>query len=353
MKRRTFVESLGAGALALRGWPARGPGMPARRPAGHWAWVHGGGGEGAAALRRRFNRLHAAGFEGVHVGSADPAIADAAHEAGLTFSRWTWTLNRSGDAWVKEHHPEWFTVSREGKSSLEHPPYVGYYQWLCPTRQAVRDYLGDAIAEIAADPRVDMVHLDYVRHCDVILPRGLWAKYGLVQDHEMAEFDFCYCGACRRAFVEAGGTDPLELHDPAADAAWRRFRWDSVTTLVRQLADTVHGAGKRISAAVFPTPALARKLVRQAWDEWPLDAVFPMLYHRFYEEGIAWIGACAAAGRRALPARTPLYAGVYLPDLTPAELAAACRVATEAGAAGVSVFELAGLTDAHLDALAG
>ena len=59
---------------------------------------------------------------------------------------------------------------------------------------------------------------------------------------------------------------------------------------VRELADAVHGHGKPITAAVFPTPAIARRLVRQAWDEWPLDRVFPMLYHSFYLEDIPWIG---------------------------------------------------------------
>ena len=45
---------------------------------------------------------------------------------------------RNGDAWVQENHPEWFTVSRNLESSLEHPPYVGYYKWVCPSRGPVR-----------------------------------------------------------------------------------------------------------------------------------------------------------------------------------------------------------------------
>jgi uncharacterized lipoprotein YddW (UPF0748 family) len=253
---------------------------------------------------------------------------------------------------VKDHHPEWFTVSREGRSSLTDPPYVGYYQWLCPTREDVRDYLTSRVAAVAADPLVDMVHLDYIRHSDVILPRGLWAKYGLVQDREWPRFDFCYCEVCRAAFVAEGGTDPLLLPDPSADAGWRAFRWNSVTGLARQLALAVHGAGKRISAAVFPTPSLARRLVRQAWETWPLDAVFPMLYHRFYEEDVPWVGTSVGEGLQALPEGRPLYAGLYLPDLPPADLRAALQSATSAGAAGVSLFEIAGLTDAHLDVLA-
>jgi uncharacterized lipoprotein YddW (UPF0748 family) len=286
-------------------------------------------------------------------------LSRTARAEGLEFHRWIWTLNRSGDAWVKEHHPEWFTVSRNGESSLTNPPYVGYYQWLCPTRPEVRDYLASTVDELAQDDRLDGVHLDYVRHCDVVLPRGLWAKYGLIQDREHPEFDFCYCEVCRSRFREESGTDPLELPDPTADEAWRRFRWESVTGLVEALSRVARARGKPITAAVFPTPAIARRLVRQSWDRWPVDEVYPMLYHAFYEEGLGWIGRCVAEGLEGLSARTGsnapghLHAGLYLPDLPSAELAQAVRLAREAGAAGVSLFEMGGITDEHLEALAG
>jgi len=320
----------------------------------HWAWVHGGAKRSPEEWRGRFARLRGAGIAGVHVGGGDlQALSAAARAEGLAFSRWTWTLNRSGDAWVKANHPDWFTISRRGESSLEKPPYVGYYNWLCPTRLEVREYLAREAAQLAADPAVDQVHLDYVRHCDVILPVGLWEKYGLVQDHELPEFDFCYCEVCRAAFRRQSGVDPLDLPDPESDTDWRRFRWDSVTGLVRDLAQVVRGAGKPITAAVFPTPALARKLVRQAWDEWPLDAVFPMTYHAFYKEGIPWIGQAVREGIAALPDSRPLYAGLYLPDLSPEALGRAVRSAMDAGAAGVSLFEMDGLSDAHLAALSG
>ena len=149
---------------------------------------------------------------------------------------WTWTMNRSGDKVVKESHPEWFSVSREGKSSLTSPPYVGYYQWLCPTRPAVRAYLAGAMERVAATPGVDAVHLDYVRHPDVILPRNLWEQYKLVQDRELPPYDFCYCEACRERFGKETGRDPMALTDPAADVEWRRFRWRMVTETVEVLS---------------------------------------------------------------------------------------------------------------------
>jgi len=314
-----------------------------------WSWVHGGRDRSPAEWRSQFARLRENGIDGVLVGGGDSnVLAEAARGEGLEFHRWIWTLNRNGDTWVKDNHPEWFTVSRNGDSTLEKPPYVGYYKWLCPTRQPVRDYLRGKVDEIARQPGIDGVHLDYVRHSDVILPVGLWSKYNLVQDQEYPEFDFCYCDVCREAFAALSGLDPLELSDPTQDQDWREFRWDSVTGLVRDLADAARANHKHISAAVFPTPTIARELVRQAWEQWPLDAVFPMLYHGFYEESIQWIGTASREGVDALPSHTPLYSGLYLPSLSPEELGEAVRVARGGGAAGVALFEMGGLSDDHL-----
>lgn len=354
MRRREFLEQLGAGGLAAMGAEALASCGRNRSDAGpkHWTWVHGGRERTTDEWRREFVGLRGAGIRGVLVSGGDTEqLSQAARDAGLEFHRWIWTLNRSGDRWVKEEHPEWFTVSRNGASSLEQPPYVGYYQWLCPTREPVREYLRDVVAELADDAAIDGVHLDYVRHCDVILPIGLWSKYGLLQDRELPEFDFCYCDVCREAFEAQTGTDPLDLPDPTADEAWRRFRWDSVTGLVRVLAEAVHARGKPITAAVFPTPTIARRLVRQAWNEWPLDAFFPMIYHAFYEERIPWIGTATAEDVAALDGRAPVYSGLYLPDLPPNDCAAAVRQALTNGANGVSLFEAGGLSDAHLEVL--
>jgi uncharacterized lipoprotein YddW (UPF0748 family) len=319
-----------------------------------WTWVHGTDAVPADEWRRRFARIRAAGINAVLVsGGSIERISSAARTEGVEFHRWTWTLNRNGDAWVKANHPEWFSVSRSGDSSLEKPPYVNYYQWLCPTRPEVREYLRDQVRVLASTAGVAGVHLDYVRHPDVILPVGLWEKYGLVQDREHPQFDFCYCRVCRDSFRQLTGTDPLQLPDPTTDQDWREFRWNAVTDTVRMLAEAVRGAGAPISAAVFPTPTLARKLVRQAWEQWPLDAVFPMLYHRFYLEELAWIGRSASEGVASLEGRAPLYAGLYLPDLSPEELAEAVGLVRGAGASGVALFEMNGLSDAHLDALRG
>jgi uncharacterized lipoprotein YddW (UPF0748 family) len=349
MNRRRFLGTVGLAAVlapALR-----------RSPAPGWAWVHGGPGT-EEEWQEKFAGLRRLGITGVLVGGGETALLSrASRRAGLAFHRWVWVLNRPGDRWARESHPEWFSVNRNGTSCLTTPPYVDYYRWVCPTRPEVRDYLGSLVAEIARDPAVDGVHLDYIRHPDVILPVALWSKYGLIQDREYPEFDYCYCEVCRSSFRAQAGTDPLDLPDPTADRGWREFRWDAVTGVVAGLAQVVHSQSKPISAAVFPTPAIARRLVRQAWDKWPLDAVFPMTYHTFYNQPVTWIGQAVAEGVAALGGAaagrgTPLYAGLYLPSLEPAGLGRAVRLAREAGAAGVSVFEMGGLTPAHSAALA-
>ena len=363
MKRREFLRVAGGVLAAAPGTTALATCSPegdaprslpladAQHPFTAWTWVHGDRDYDAAEWRRRFARLRDAGLDAVLVGGGDiDLVSGAAQAEGLEFHRWFWTLNRNGDRWAQENHPEWFTVSRNLESSLEHPPYVGYYRWVCPSREPVREYLRGLVGELAANPAVDGVHLDYVRHCDVILPRGLWETYDLVQDTELAEFDFCYCNVCREQFAALDGRDPLDIADPPADEAWRRFRWDSVTGAVREFAREVHRHGKPITAAVFPTPTIARRLVRQAWDEWPLDRVFPMLYHSFYLEDIGWIGHGVREGVAALGS-TPLNAGLYLPALDASQLSAAVATARAAGASGVSLFEMHGLTEEHLLAL--
>lgn len=351
MRRRRFVGTMGRAVGALSLLPAIRDLGPRRQADAFrlWTWVHGGGGPREGSWSAHFARLKAAGVYGVLVGGGDVAtLAAAAHDQGLVFHRWIWVLNRNGDEWARRIHPEWFTVSRNGESSLDRPPYVDYYRWVCPRRAAVRLYLRDVVRPIARQRGVDGVHLDYIRYPDVILPRGLWSKYGLVQDRELPEFDFCYCDVCRSTFAGRTGIDPIDLPDPAANEVWREFRWESVSLAVGDLARVVHREGKTISAAVFPTPTLARRLVRQAWEKWPLDAVFPMIYHSFYQESLAWIGAATRDGVAALAGRLPLYSGLYLPSLSPDELGEALRFARGAGAAGAAMFESGGLSEAHL-----
>jgi uncharacterized lipoprotein YddW (UPF0748 family) len=199
--------------------------------------------------------------------------------------------------------------------------------------------LSKVVSDLGNTANLDGIHLDYIRYPDVILPVALWEKYNLVQNEELPQFDFCYCTVCREVFKKQTGEDPLKMSDPTANAAWRQYRYDSVTRLVNHLAEVAHGKKKQITAAVFPTPGIARKLVRQDWVNWKLDAVLPMVYHSFYKEKIEWLEKAVREGVSALPESRPLYAGLYLPDLkTQEEVDRAVECAMKGGAKGVSLF---------------
>ena len=349
MDRREFLGILAGVTVGAGLRPFVVPGSPLAEPKSSfraWVWFHASRPNDKAYWHRRFTELRDAGITGVlvegsHTGTS--VIAGAAHDAGIEFHRWIFTMYRYFDSRVKREHPDWFSVSRNGDSSLTKPPYVPQYNWLCPTREAVREYLRGIVDGIAKRPEVDGVHLDYIRFIDVILPRGLWAKYDIVQDREYAQYDFCYCSACAEKFRAQSGIDPRQLKDPAANEEWRRFRWNAITEMVTLLGQAARAHDKKITAAVFATPTLARQLVRQAWDEWPVDAVFPMLYHNFYEEDVAWIGRATKEGVVALRGRAPLYAGLFLPRLEPSELGRAIALSKDSGARGVALFSLGSL----------
>jgi uncharacterized lipoprotein YddW (UPF0748 family) len=343
MERREFLGMLAASLVGTR----LSQGAPREFRA--WVWFHGTRPNDRTYWNRRFATLRTAGITGVLVGGSNlEVMADAAHANGIEFHNWIFTNYRFFDARAKREHPEWFSVSRNGDSCLTKPPYVPQYNWFCPTREPVRHYLRGIVDSIARKPYVDGVHLDYIRFIDVILPRGLWSKYNIVQDREYAQYDFCYCDVCIDTFRAQSGVDPRQLKDPSENVAWREFRWNAITEMVSMLGQTAHAHEKKITAAVFATPTLARQFVRQAWDTWPVDAVFPMLYHNFYLEDVDWIGRAAREGVVALGGRIPLYAGLFLPRLNVTELRRAIDLAREAGAGGVALFSLPSLSAERL-----
>ena len=99
-----------------------------------------------------------------------------------------------------------------------------------------------------------------------------------------------------------------------------------------------------ITAAVFPTPSMARKICRQDWDKWPLDAVCPMTYNSFYEAGVDWIGDCMLENIQAVT--FPVYAGLYMPDLQDLDaFRQAIQIVHKKGGSGISLF--GGISDSH------
>ena len=254
----------------------------------------------------------------------------------LKIHAWMWTLNRPNDQTAMQH-PEWYSVNRLGKNSLEYRAYVDYYQWLSPFHPGAREHVKNNVRELAVLQGLASIHLDYVRYVDVILGADLQPKYGIVQDHEMPEYDYGYHPIARQGFKKIFGRDPIDFEHPELSTEWRQYRLNAVTSLVNELVEIAHAKGQKMTAAVFPFPEMSRQMVRQAWNDWHLDAAYPMLYNNFYREGINWIGFATEQGVRDVD--FPIFAGLYSPALRdPADLEKAIRLAKARGASGISIF---------------
>ena len=358
MKKLLFVVAL---CLALFSCSTKQPSIPV------YVWAVGGQNMTEEELRSQFELWKSHGVAGVcyNVGWNMDKIAEIsamAHEYGMEYHAFVPTvLDRNQDS-------TWYTVNRLGESAYDKPAYVQYYKTLDPHNPAVIEYLTARFSALADIPDVDYVQLDYVRYADVILARGLWNKYGLVMDEEYAPADYCYCDACVADFKEKTGMDIRSMEDPSKCEEWARFRCDVVTNLVNTIAEAVHAKGKKISADVFPGPdSYARWMVRQQWNEWNIDAFFPMNYNDFYLEPASWVGEITDEEVRSIEGKgAALYSGLFIcrdwtnkasiedPEghgLLPSELEEAVKGAMDAGATGICLFSARSMTPEHWEVL--
>lgn len=291
-------------------------------------------------LIKYFESLKSYGISDVIMSGDDEVLSAAippAKEVGIKMHAWTWIMNRPNDQ-VAAQHPEWFQVNRKGESCFDKPPYVNYYKWVCPNKPEVQNHLR-LLARRVATLEIESFHMDYVRYPDIILPEGLQPKYNIVQDREFPEYDYCYCDDCKKEFKRLTGIDINEVSDPTTNIEWRKFRYNSVTKIVKIIAEEVHKKNRKLTAAVFPDPEMSRTMVRQSWSDWPLDAAFPMIYQNFYNKDINWIGETVSKGVKEIKGRFPIYAGLFLSAFKNAdELNAAIDISIKNGAAGVAFF---------------
>lgn len=330
-----------------------------------FAWTGGPGEATDTELMEKFREYKARGIDGLMYGGGhDPEVyhrvGKIAKKAGLAFHAWIPTMIQGQNPKLK---PEWYAVNGRGESAWDKPAYVSHYRFLCPNRPEVVQFLDDLYLAVADVPEVDGVHLDFIRFPDVILARGLWKKYNLVMDREFPQFDYCYCDKCVADFKAKTGIDIKKVADPSQVDEWKQFRYDLITGIVNPLAKKVHAKNKQITAAVFPGPnSIAKKIVRQEWDKWDLDAFLPMNYNDFYLEGTKWIGEMCKEGVTSINNRKPLYSGLFIcpnpenraketdPEmygLLPEELEAAIRESVANGAKGICLFTPERMTQEH------
>ena len=332
-----------------------------------YAWTGGPGQATDQELRTEFEDLKDKGIDGLmYNGGHNPEtykrVGALVKEAGMEFHTWIPTMVQGKNPKIDT---SLYAVNRKGESAFEKPAYVDHYKFLCPNKEGTYDFLADLYGSIAAVDEVDGIHLDFIRFPDVILARGLWEKYGLVMDQEFPEYDYCYCDQCTSDFKEKYGIDIKEVEDPSQVQEWKQFRYDLITNLVGRLSKVVHGKGKVINAAVFPGPSIAKKLVRQEWDKWDLDAVYPMNYNDFYLEGPEWLAPITKEEVAAVNGEKPIYSGLFIcpkpenktnekdPEnhgLLPSEIGTAIKGSMENGATGICLFTPGRMTPEHWEA---
>ncbi|MBW6534707.1 MAG: hypothetical protein K0B11_06835 [Mariniphaga sp.] len=328
-----------------------------------YAWESGPGNKSDTELLSEFKDLKEKGIDGLmysagHSAETNQRVAKLAKEAGLEYHAWIPTLMQAREGLLDT---SLYAVNGLGQSAWSNPAYVGYYKFLCPNRDEVYSFLENLYEKVADIPEVDGVHLDYIRFPDVILARGLWEKYGLVMDREYPQFDYCYCEKCVADFEKKSGINILEVEEPSHVDEWKQFRYDLITNLVNRLAEMVHSKDKLITAAVFPGPnSVAKKIVRQEWDKWNIDAFYPMNYNDFYLEDTEWVGEVSREAFEATGGKVPVYSGLFIcpaperktaePDpenhgLVPSEIADAIIQSVSNGAAGICLFTPSRMTE--------
>ena len=311
-----------------------------------WAWVHPNQppdtDKTSDEWKLILGNLKKWGIDAVLILVRDKSVIDQvlpiALEADLELHAWIITMEFPDEITMKEH-PSWYVVNAKGESCIDKPAYINDYRWLCPSNPEVKEFTKKIVSDLCAYSELSGIHLDYIRYPDVVLAAFHRAKYDIPQDELIhPQFDYCYCEICRNQFRQISGLDPYLISDQSTNEAWRDFRHNSITKLVDEMYDLVHKNGKVLSAAVFPTPALAKLRVRQDWVNWKLDYVMPMIYHKYENKPVEWIETATREGVEALAGKFPLYSGLHLYQLTPEELGLAAGLSVKAGASGLSLF---------------
>jgi len=222
------------------------------------------------------------------------ALLEQAHAAGIRVHAWMNALSLATNrdpALLARFGPDAVMVDRRGRSVLDYPqldlpePDRRWYRmgtpqvWLDPAAPAVAQTLAALAGELVGRyPALDGVHLDYIRHPDV-LPFIPGSRFGV-------GLDFGYGAASRARFQrETGLVAPFG--DSLANAdRWDEWRRERVTEVVLRVASAARGAKPSIetSAAVWAYADRSYLSLYQDWRGWLedglLDFAVPMAYTR-------------------------------------------------------------------------
>ena len=266
-------------------------------------------------------------------------FVDAAHRHGMEFHG-SMICNMAGQAVLRRMGDckDWAAVNKKGEDTLSKQPWG--QTWCCPTSKGFRDYQLERIAAWIKDSEMDGLLLDFIRYPDTYRYENIRA----FERTEVPEFSFCYCDRCRKMFKEVKGYDPMDIElveGPRLDE-WRIWRQAQITEEVREIRNHLPSRFA-LSAAVFPTPGIARKNVLQNWPDFSdqLDYVCTMIYTPIqWGHPIEWVKDATKEGRAELKGKCRYYAifGFRIQDLPPGQLRRGILAAKAGGADGAMIF---------------
>lgn len=172
-------------------------------------------------------------------------------------------------------------------------------RWLCPTHPENQRLEIEAMVELAGKG-VDGVHFDYIRYPD--------------SQH-------CFCNGCRQRFEARLGhsvtnwPSAVTEADPGSDlrAAWKEFRTDGVSSVVKAVAERVHRQhpGVKVSAATFRNALSDPYEVGQDWGSWCREGWLDFVCNMDYEDSYAMFRSQVTM-QKAVVGKAKLYPGIGL-----------------------------------------
>jgi hypothetical protein len=264
-------------------------------------------------------------------------------EVGIRFHAWITVNHHYAQVFrdLLQRHPEWLAYDHAGHSSAD-KPLAGIQVWPCPVNASRREVEWAMWQPLI--PEADGLHLDYIRY-----PDGFrFGEKPEINRQEVTVQSYCYCASCRQAFADAWGKDPAAIDIEARGddfRAWQRWRQDRIVEQVAWYRDRlteISGRNRHLSAAVFPTPDIARDNVQQDWPRFSqsLDFVCPMIYAKsFWGQPVSWTRTAVVQARMEVPQRVRILSGIGPHDsYSPEELVAAAVAGRAGGADGEMIF---------------
>jgi uncharacterized lipoprotein YddW (UPF0748 family) len=219
-------------------------------------------------------------------------LVDRAHAAGIRVHAWVNVLSLSQNPnapLIRRVGRHAVHVDAKGRSLLDYPgfevppPEAGWYRmgtpgvYLDPAAPGLAAYLASVFGELVRRyPDLDGLHLDYIRHPDV-LPFIPGSRFGV-------GLDFGYGAPSRERFRRETGLRAPTHGNWVNTRQWDEWRREKVTELVATIRTAAQEArpGLLLSAAVFPDFDRAYLSLYQDWKRWLEDGLLefavPMAY---------------------------------------------------------------------------